>query len=120
MLIFILFSLKKRGSDKHRGEVLNDVVRKAGIKVNVLAKEVGYDRTSYYNHVKDPELPYTVIAKYGVVLKHDFSEEFPDVEDFATRDSDNTITTFEEMKASRDFWKRMYNELFEKQSKDSK
>lgn len=104
-----MFLVKNNDLKKHKGEYLNWVVRTKGIKITVLTAQVGVDRSTFYNHIKDPVLPYTVIAKYGKILNHDFSADYPKVQHES--ESGPTISTFEEMEKDRDFWKSKYKDL---------
>lgn len=104
--------MKKLDTKKHRGEYLNELVRKKGIKIKVLTELAGYDRSTFYNHIKDPNLPYTILAKYGKIMHHDFSIDFPELAG-ATVSELTEITTFEEMEKDRDRWKSKYEALSE-------
>jgi hypothetical protein len=107
--------LKKQESIKHRGEYLKAAVKHAGVKISALTQAIQYDRSSYYNHIADPFLPFMILYKYSRVLKQDFTKDFPEIKDFEEkRISTITITTFEEMEADRDFWKDKYFDLVDK------
>lgn len=105
-----MFLVKNKDLKRHKGEYLNWVVRTKGIKITVLTEKVGVDRSTFYNHIKDPMLPYSVIAKYGKILNHDFSSEYPKLQE-DNSDNGPIITTFEEMQRDRDFWKSKYQDL---------
>jgi hypothetical protein len=105
-----LFRVKSNDFKKHKGEYLNWVVRTKGIKITVLTAKVGVDRSTFYNHIKDPSLPYHVISKYGEILNHDFSAEYPK-EQVEKEQQPPVITTFDEMEKDRDFWKSKYLDL---------
>ncbi|QNK61260.1 hypothetical protein H7F33_11835 [Pedobacter sp. PAMC26386] len=105
--------MKKGDFKKHKGEYLDYIVRNTGITIKALTTFAGFDRSSYYNHILDPHLPYKVISKYGEVLHHDFSDQYP--EERTAKSSDpNEITTFEEMKKDRDYWRSRFLDLAEK------
>jgi hypothetical protein len=107
-----LFLVKNEDIKKHRGEYLNWFVRRKGIKIKFLTEVARYDRTTFYNHIKDPNLPYTVLSRYGEVLGHDFSEDYPEFKDPAGNDRDK-ISSFEEMEKDRDKWKHKYDVVIE-------
>lgn len=95
---------------KHRGEYLNYIVRKKGIKITSLVKAAGVDRSSYYNHIHDPALPDSVLAKYGKALEYDFlalEEKLPERED-----NEPEPTDFEGMRRSRDKWRDRYYTIY--------
>jgi hypothetical protein len=108
-----LFLVKKKDIKQHKGELLNIVVRSHGIKITALTNKVGVDRSTFYNHIKDPILPYEDIAKYGAVLKYDFSSAYSK-STLVKQEDQKKITTFEEMERNRDFWKAKYLALKQK------
>jgi hypothetical protein len=71
--------MKTKKNIKHRGEMLQEAVLDSGMSVTMVTKKSGYSRSSYYNHINDPELPFDIMEKYGRALKHDFSDEFPEL-----------------------------------------
>lgn len=105
--------MKNNDFKKHKGEYLNWVVRTKGIKITVLTAQVGVDRSTFYNHIKDPGLPYHVISKYGEILNHDFSAEYPKLQR-ENGSEQPVITTFREMEKDRDFWRSKYLDLEER------
>lgn len=108
-----MFLVKKGDIKKHKGEYLDSVVRKTGITIKALTASAGFDRTTYYHHILDPHLPYKVIARYGEVLKHDFSSEYPEIQR-AKKTEPKEITTFEEMEKDRNYWRARFFDLAEK------
>lgn len=105
---------KQEVNIKHRGEYLKAAVKKSGFKITALTASAGYDRSSYYNHINDPFLPFRIMYKYSRALKQDFSKDYPEIKDFEERSANATITTFEEMETDRNFWKEKYFELVDK------
>lgn len=108
--------MKNEDLKKHRGEYLNWLVRKKGIKIVVLTRLAGYDRSTFYNHIRDQNLPYAILLKYEKGLNHDFSIDYPDIRGNIGEDMPE-ISTYEEMKIDRDKWKHKYDaitELFNK------
>lgn len=102
--------MKNEDFYKHRGEYLNWLVRKKGIKISVLTKLADYDRSTFYNHIKDPNLPFTILMRYGHVLGHNFATSYPELAGVSNADL-LPITTFEEMEKDRDKWKNKYEAL---------
>lgn len=105
-----MFLVKSKDTNKHKGELLNSVVRSNGITITALTAKVGIDRSTFYNHIKDPFLPYEDIAKYGAFLNHDFSSAYTKGSSIRHEDQP-PITTFEGMEQNRDFWKSKYFDL---------
>ncbi len=102
-----MFLVKNEDIKKHKGEYLNWVVRKKGIKIKVLTELAGYDRSTFYNHIKNPNLPYSVMARYGKALNHDFLAEYPEFQN-SHENMMLVISTFEEMEQDRDKWRSKY------------
>lgn len=98
---------------KHRGEVLNKIVTQLNISKTKLVKRVGYDRTTYYSHIKKEDLDYAILWAYGKAIPYDFTKDFPEMKEHIPEYT-KEITDFEEMKADRDKWKDKYYELLEK------
>lgn len=111
--------MKKQELTKHRGEFLKAEVKRSGVKITVLTKAAGYDRSSYYNHINDPILPLRILFKYSKAMKLDFSKDFPEIKHFEDN-APTIITTFEEMESDRNFWKEKYFELVDKLAKHSR
>jgi len=109
-----LFLVKKQESTRHRGEYLKAAVKKSGFKISALTETIGYDRSSYYNHIADPFLPLRILYKYAKILKQNWSKDFPEIKEFEEQASTINITTFEEMEADRNFWKEKYFDLVDK------
>lgn len=104
--------MKNNDLNKHKGEYLDYVARQKGIKISFLAKEAGYDRTSYYNHISQPNLPYKIIAKYGEILNYDFSPAY--AKTLAVKsEEDPEIFNLEQMTEDRNKWRKKYFDMVE-------
>lgn len=98
----------------HRGKIVEKVARTESGNISDLAKKLGYkSRTTIYLHFEDRELPYEVINQYGKALKHDFTQEFPDM--VVTEPVvDYKPKTQRELEREADYWKGKYIELLER------
>ena len=65
--------------DKHRGQIVEYLVRKKGINISVLADNLRVNRRTLYNWFANPLLKPDVIFRIGIVITHNFSAEFPDL-----------------------------------------
>jgi hypothetical protein len=112
--------LKNNNKKFHRGELLQQVVASAGMSITNLVRKAGYSRSSYYNHINDPELPIDILLNYGKILHVDLSIYFPELlENFVKEPSNFYLTetppqTLEEAAKYIDEWKFRYYELLEK------
>lgn len=61
----------------HKGEIIENVVRKLDIPIAHIAKETGVSRRQLYNIFKKAEVSNETILKIGYGINHDFSEEMP-------------------------------------------
>ncbi len=115
------FLYKKLESIKkiiHRGKILQRVVKETGINVAVIARKAGYKRVTYYLHIKQPDLSFSILSKYAQALDHDFSGEIPGTEsqviDDPSFDYSSDPTTLKEAKEQITTWKQKYYELLDK------
>ena len=97
----------------HRGEVLSRIVTLYNVNVTRLAIRVGYNRTTYYSHIKKENLRFEVLAAYGRAIPYDFTKDIPEMSAYVL-ENDQEIKEFEAMKADRDKWKDKYYGLLEK------
>jgi hypothetical protein len=109
--------LKKKLSSLHRGQLLQDAVKASRIKKEEVAARAGYQRTSYYKHIREPELPYHILTAYGKAIKHDFTEYLPDMPRYMIEEAEapyNQPADMEEARRIIDHWKTKYIELLER------
>ncbi len=118
--ISTLFPLQVCNSLKHRGEILEKVIKEGPNKVSIaeLARRTGYDRTTVYQHLKNPNLDLAIVMKYGKALKHDFSKELPELLEYGAMVVEPLTNyrplTLSEALQERDYWKDKYIRLLEK------
>jgi hypothetical protein len=71
--------------EKHYGQIVEYRVRKNGYCISDLARASNVNRRSIYNWFNQKYLKIEIIYKIGCIIRHDFSQEFPDIfesEDF--------------------------------------
>jgi hypothetical protein len=115
--VYSFTSLKTKGKNTHRGEVLKDAVRKVSFKITTLTKRMSISRGTYYNHIEDPELSFELLERYGKILKYDFTADFPEMQKYALEESIETYgppSTFEEAVNQMAYYKEKYYQLLEK------
>lgn len=101
----------------NRGQILAAVVEATGLNKEEIAKKAGYSRASYYKHIENPDLPYHILILYGRVIRHDFTQEFPEMPKYTLEDPEaqyGTPKTIEEAVSIIESWKNKYIELLEK------
>lgn len=110
--------------DKHYGHIMERIIRRTGYSISELARLTNVNRRSIYNWFNQKNLKPEIIFRIGCALKHDFSEEFPELfteEDFQNvsgkkTDEEGTVpTTFTESGSS--YWKDKYIHVLEEYNK---
>ena len=91
-------------------------VKKSGQKVDIVAKKAGYRRSTYYNHIREPELGWEKLEKYGIALQYDFTEDIPEMNKHILQDAPAKYTprTFEEAIRQLDKVRNKFDQLNEK------
>lgn len=116
---------------KHRGKILEEVVRKwcetNGWTIIALSKKMGQNPSTTYRQFEKDDLPFHIIRKFGKSMNHDFRVEFPEMDDdevysIKEKSSDQDRGGFQPITltqalAQRDSWKEKYYELLEKHNK---
>ncbi len=73
---------------------------------------------TYYLHRKKQDLPLHILAKYGIAIGHDFSEEIPEMAKFAVEEHQpeysNEPKTLTEAIRQKNEWREKYFALLEK------
>jgi hypothetical protein len=95
----------------HRGEIVEQAIRKSGIPIATIAKRLGKSRRWMYLMFENPDVPIEVISHIGQIIHHDFSDRIPALSDKMQIISD------EEMKytftRNIEYWKNKYFDLLE-------
>ena len=109
--------MKSKKTKLHRGQILATAVESTGLNKEEVAAKAGYSRSSYYKHIENSELEFHILIAYGKAIRHDFTEEFPEMPKYVIEDPEETygkVITLEEALRQRDVWKDKYIELLEK------
>lgn len=109
--VYFFTLLKTKGRHTHRGTLLENAVKESSINITQMVKRMGISRSSYYYHTKDPDLSYETLAEYGKVIKHDFSQDLPEMKKYVLEESEvpyGTPKNIEEALEQRDYWRERY------------
>ncbi|QNL52042.1 helix-turn-helix transcriptional regulator [Olivibacter sp. SDN3] len=107
-------------TDKHYGQAIERIIRRNGYSISELARLTNVNRRSIYNWFNQRNLKPEIIFRIGCALKHDFSEEFPELfseDDFekvlgTSKDSGNSEEQPLEENSSA-YWKDKYIRILE-------
>ncbi|MFC6101863.1 helix-turn-helix domain-containing protein [Olivibacter domesticus] len=105
--------------DKHYGEIIERTIRRNGYSISELARLMKVNRRSIYNWFNQPKFKPDIIFKIGCALKHDFSNEFPELfssEEFQNAFSNHKLLNSEllfEERQKINYWKDKYINLLE-------
>lgn len=66
---------------KHRGQIVEKIVRQSGYSLTRLAKSLGISRNTLYNRFQNPNLGYSFILDVSNIIHYNFSPEFPEMKE---------------------------------------
>jgi transcriptional regulator with XRE-family HTH domain len=107
----------KRSTRLDRGQILAAAVEATGLNKEDVAKKAGYSRSAYYKHVENPNLDFYILMAYGKAMKHDFTDEFPEMPKYLLEEPDEIYgkpKNLDDAIKMLDQWKNKYLELLEK------
>ncbi len=95
----------------HRGEIIEQAVRKSGYSISKLAEKMGKSRRWMYLLFENPDAPLDTIDRLGKIIRYDFTEEIKEllVYKASLQEDDNLYLT----PHSVDYWKEKYYDLLE-------
>ena len=81
----------------HRGQIVENVVRRSGFSLTKLASKLEISRNTLYNKFRNANLNYRLIQEIGLAIHYDFSLDFPEMpkEEYVTGKKDNHLITLE-------------------------
>lgn len=108
--------------DQHYGQIIEKVIRRNGYSISELARLTDVNRRSVYNWFNQKYLKPAIIHKIGIALKHDFSNEFPELfvkseQRGLSSTSDDAVFVEDEQDGrmrTEQYWKDKYIDLLEK------
>jgi len=88
--------------ENHNGHILEMLIRKKGYSISEIARVTHVNRRTVYNWFNQKYLKTEIIYRIGMILKHDFSVEFPNL--FTKEDFKETSTYKEPESNDPIFW----------------
>lgn len=113
--------MKTTKNNIDRGAILHAVAKRSIKTITQIAADAGYEKTSFYVHIRKADLSLDIIYKYGVAMPHDFSIEIPEMVDYLSvhglKKADDTKLSYEQLLKEKEFWKDRFYTLLEEQNK---
>ena len=103
--------------EKHYGQIVEYIVRKNGYSITDLATGLNVNRRTIYNYFQNKTVKYDVIYKIGLIVRHDFSKDFPEL--FTSDQFDINqrprpmIDSVSNVTAGDSYWQDKYIQLLE-------
>jgi len=66
---------------KHRGEIVEEIVRKSGYSIKKLSERLGMSRNTLYNRFREADLSFEFISAISNVIHYNFAVDFPEMEE---------------------------------------
>ena len=64
---------------KHRGEIVEEAIRRSGFSIKKLAERLKISRNTLYNRFKDPDLSSEFITAVSNIIHYNFAIDFPEL-----------------------------------------
>jgi hypothetical protein len=76
--------------------MLYNAVQSSGVKLSHILERTGYHRSTYYTHIRNPNLSFNILYKYGQAIPYDFSFQFPEIGEYFSRFSEKKESSVQE------------------------
>jgi transcriptional regulator with XRE-family HTH domain len=71
-------AINSLGCDTNCGQIVEKVVKMDRMSISEISRKLNVSRRTLYNWFETKNLSFDIIEKIGLVIDHDFSEEFPE------------------------------------------
>lgn len=95
----------------HRGEIVEQAIRKSGIPIATMAKRLGKSRRWMYLMFENPDVSYEVIKRIGQIIYYDFHDDFPILSGKGQSYTDHKLQY--DTRENAEYWKNKYFKLLE-------
>jgi|694.fasta_scaffold72290_2 transcriptional regulator with XRE-family HTH domain len=103
--------------EKHRGEIVEDAIRKSGFSLKKLSERLGISRNTLYNRFRDPQLSYEFIIAVGNIIHYNFSLDFAELRSETNEVRESPINYIERDASELLKLKKKYTDLLERYNK---
>lgn len=94
---------------EHRGEIIEQAVRKSGMAITKVADKLGKSRRWMYLMFENPNVPYETIIAIGKIIHHDFSTEIKNMAKAFSDPKDEYLNKLHDA----EYWREKYYTLLE-------
>ncbi len=98
----------------HRGEVVEQAVRKSGVSITKVAQKLGKSRRWMYLMFENPNIDLDTIYKIGRIIHYDFNDELSSIGHLL---SDSKSPVYGEKENTENYWREKYYALLEEHNK---
>ncbi|MBC7747928.1 MAG: helix-turn-helix transcriptional regulator [Methylotenera sp.] len=102
----------------HYGELLREAADKSDLSITQISKRAGFNRSTFYNHIINPDLPFHILERYAKVLQFDFATVIPEMGRFQRFEEPSALykipDNLDEAMQQRDAWRERYYDLLER------
>ncbi|MBN9293287.1 MAG: hypothetical protein J0G96_04835 [Flavobacteriia bacterium] len=94
----------------HRGEIVEQAVRRSGVPITTIAKRLGRSRRWMYLMFDNPDVPIEIITRIGQIIYYDFHSDFPSL--FQKFQAVEQVS-YDLKHEGEEYWKNKYFALLE-------
>lgn len=94
---------------EHRGEIIEQAIRKSGISISKIAKKLNRSRQWVYVMFENPNVSFETILEIEKIIHYDFSNDIKNLNRLISGSSKNDGN----QQVGRDYWKDKYFKLLE-------
>lgn len=95
----------------HRGEIVEQAVRKSGVPISTIAKRLGRSRRWMYLMFENPDVSIEIITRIGQIIYYDFHQDLPSLFPKFQNVSDQVAYNLKH--ETEEYWKNKYFALLE-------
>ncbi len=102
---------------KHRGEIVEEVIRKSGFSIKNLAERLHISRNTLYNRFREANLSYDFILEVGSIIHYNFNVDFPEIPASTAMAKEGAMRYLDHNTAERIKLEKKYIHLLERYNK---
>ena len=98
----------------HRGAILHKVAKRNKKTILQITTDAGYEKSSFFKHIKQKDLPFYILHKYAIAVPYDFGIEIPEMAIYSAKNGiieEQKQQSYEDLRNEKDKWKDKYYSL---------